>query len=154
MCLWTIHIFPGSVHIFSCSRIDSPIMGIYKSLTDTCIWKLGLRPHNSFSGNIFFRIFGTVSLQCWSTRKLIQHFLKRHDNCETTANIRTAAHRFAELCPHNFVTNHPQTGENPPLRLTKICLSIDGNPATDDENPPTGQTSFHRLTQNRPSKIY
>ncbi len=25
----------------------------YKSLTDTWMWKLGLRPHNSFSGNIF-----------------------------------------------------------------------------------------------------
>jgi hypothetical protein len=36
MCLWAIHIFPGSVHIFPCSRIDRPILEIYKSLTD--IW--------------------------------------------------------------------------------------------------------------------
>jgi hypothetical protein len=47
MCLWSIYIFPGSVHIFSCSR---PIMRT--SLTNTWVWKLGLRPHNSFSGNI------------------------------------------------------------------------------------------------------
>jgi hypothetical protein len=43
-----------SVHLFSCSKIGRPIMGIYKSLTDTWMWKLGLRPHNSFSGNICF----------------------------------------------------------------------------------------------------
>ena len=32
------------------------IVGIYKSLTDALMWKLGLRPRYSFSGNICFKI--------------------------------------------------------------------------------------------------
>ncbi len=42
-------------HISS-SRIGIPIMEIYKSLIDAWMWKLGLRPRYSFSGNICFKI--------------------------------------------------------------------------------------------------
>ncbi len=74
MFLWAIYLFLGSVHIFSCSRIGSPIVGIYKSLTDTWMWKLGLRPHNSFSGNICFafsllRLCSVISLE-WIRSKM------------------------------------------------------------------------------------
>ncbi len=41
-------------HISS-SRKDRPIVRIYNSLTDTWMWKLGLRPRYSFSGNICFK---------------------------------------------------------------------------------------------------
>ncbi len=66
MCLWAIYIFPGSVHIFSCSRIGRSILGIYKcSQTHECgNWDCGRAI--PFLGN-FFRIFGIVSLQCMST---------------------------------------------------------------------------------------
>ncbi len=43
-----------SLHISS-SRTGRPIVGIYNSLTDTWMWKLGLRPQYSFSGNICFK---------------------------------------------------------------------------------------------------
>ncbi len=47
-------IFPGSVHIFPQNR-QTHRGNIYNSLTDTWMWKLGLRPRYSFSGNICFK---------------------------------------------------------------------------------------------------
>jgi hypothetical protein len=38
-CLWAIYIFPRSVCLFCCRKICGPIQGIYKSLTDTWMWK-------------------------------------------------------------------------------------------------------------------
>ncbi len=49
--LWEIYIFPGMVCLFCCSQIYRPILGIYKSLTDTGMWKLELRPRNSQKRN-------------------------------------------------------------------------------------------------------
>ncbi len=69
MCHWVIYIFPGSVHIFSCSKIGRSIVGIYESLTDTWMWKLGLWPCNFFSGNICF-VFSVLCLCSAWQRKL------------------------------------------------------------------------------------
>ncbi len=52
MCLWAIYMF--GPHISS-SRNGSSILGIYNSLTIKWMWKLGLRPRYSFSGNICFK---------------------------------------------------------------------------------------------------
>jgi hypothetical protein len=46
-------------HISS-SRKGRPILGIYNLLTDAWMWKLGLRPPYSFSGNICFKFFFAV----------------------------------------------------------------------------------------------
>ncbi len=45
--LWELYIFPGSVCLFCSSQICGPILGLYKSVTYTWMWKLGLRPLNS-----------------------------------------------------------------------------------------------------------
>ncbi len=57
-----IHVSVSDVYIprigphFSSRRIGRPMVGIYNTLTDTWMWKLGLRPHNFFSG-IFVSTF-------------------------------------------------------------------------------------------------
>ncbi len=43
MCLWVIYIFPWSVYIFGCSKIDRPILEIHKSLIDIRHTELGDR---------------------------------------------------------------------------------------------------------------
>ncbi len=71
MYLWEIYILPRSVHIFSCSRIVRPILGMHKSLKDTWIRRLRLWPRIPF-WEYLFRIFGIVSLQCrkqWQKEK-------------------------------------------------------------------------------------
>ncbi len=64
-----------SPHI-SCRRIGISMVGIYKSLTDTWMWKLGLWPRNLFSGNLF-QIFSIGSRQ-WTTHSTFQQ-------CSTSA---------------------------------------------------------------------
>jgi hypothetical protein len=68
LCLWAIYIFPGSVNIFSCSRIGRPsVQYINCSQTHECEWKLGLAAQFLF-WEYLFRIFVIVSLQCARSR--------------------------------------------------------------------------------------
>ncbi len=43
MFRWAIYIFPRSVCLFCCRKISGQIVRIYKSLTDTWMWKLERR---------------------------------------------------------------------------------------------------------------
>ena len=62
---WEIYMFPGSVCLFCCRKICGPMLGIHNSLTDTWMWKLGLRQHNSQKRNCAaspnFQIYTSVS---------------------------------------------------------------------------------------------
>ncbi len=40
---WAIYIFQRSVRLFCCRKICGPILGLYKLLTDTWMWKLRSR---------------------------------------------------------------------------------------------------------------
>jgi hypothetical protein len=68
MCLWAIYTFPGSVRIFSCSKIGRPIVGIYKSLTDTYKCRNWAEVAQFLFWEYLFQILGIVSFQ----RRLLQ----------------------------------------------------------------------------------
>ncbi len=70
--LWEIYIFPGSVCLFCCSHICGRILGIYKSLTDTWMRKLGLRLRNSQNRNASMGFW----LQCTGRNILLHHVEK------------------------------------------------------------------------------
>ncbi len=52
MCLWANYIFPRWVCLVMLEEICRLILGIYKSLKDTWMWKLGLWPRYSQKRNI------------------------------------------------------------------------------------------------------
>ncbi len=70
MFLWAVYIFPGSVCLFCCRKKGGPNLGIYRSLTDTWMWKLGLRPAQllfwEYINRNFFAVHG---LHCTFTRQ-------------------------------------------------------------------------------------
>ncbi len=56
-CICERFIPPGSVCLFCCRKIVGLILGIYKWLTDTCMWKLRTRPHFwEYINRIFFAV--------------------------------------------------------------------------------------------------
>ncbi len=67
-----IHVSVSNLYItrigphISSSRNGSSIVGIYNSLTDTWMWKLGLRPRYSFSGNICFQFSAFFLCSAWA----------------------------------------------------------------------------------------
>ncbi len=66
MCLLAIYKLPGSVHILYFLQQNRQIDGgIYESLTDTLMWKLGLWSRNSFLGNICFQFLVLVICNAW-----------------------------------------------------------------------------------------
>ncbi len=74
MCLRAIYIFPGTVHVFpAAERADRSSEYINRS-TDTWMWKLGLWPRNSFSGNFCFE-FLVLILCCVSAGPQLAAFI-------------------------------------------------------------------------------
>ncbi len=84
MCLWAIYIFSRIGPHISSSRKGRPIVGIYNSLTETWMWKLGLRPRYSFSGNICFKF--TAFCLCSVGIKYLPLRGDRYITAESTSN--------------------------------------------------------------------
>ena len=79
MCLWAFYI----PHIASSTK-GRPIVGIYNSLTDTWMWKLGLRPQYSCHCAIY-----TATLPLTCTAKAIPFIYSFSGNCLASAPIST-----------------------------------------------------------------
>jgi hypothetical protein len=63
----------------SCRRIGRSIVGIYKSLPDTWMWKLGLWLRNSFSGKICFEFSALFfAVQLYSPYPVPKIYLEGH----------------------------------------------------------------------------
>ncbi len=64
--LWEIYIFPALVCIFCCREICGPILGIYKSLTDTWMWKFKIGteaaqfPEKEYLNGTFLAVYSTL----------------------------------------------------------------------------------------------
>jgi hypothetical protein len=69
MCLWAIYIFPGSVHILSCSRIVRPIVEMVYNAHRHMNVALGLWPCNSFAGILCFQFSALVLCSAEHTKR-------------------------------------------------------------------------------------
>ncbi len=110
-----------SPHI-SRSRIGRSMVGIYKPLTYTWMWSLGLWPRNSFSGNIYFKFFRygflqfvlnswrrdwagggeyspSVTLPFWTDMTTTQSKKTTRKGCRCTLVIFTFHNHLGRECP-------------------------------------------------------
>jgi len=91
VCRWAINMFTQSFCLFCCRKICGLILGIYKSLIDTWMWKLELRPRNSFSGNTYMEFL----LQC---RSAFWEFQYTYINMDLEQNSLLT--KFSPSTPH------------------------------------------------------
>ncbi len=88
-------------HISS-SRNDSSIVGLYNSLTDTWMWKLGLRPRYSFSGNICFQF--SAFFLC----SAVTHRVRTVNVADNILWCYSVGRELAELLMEPNLLPHPQ----------------------------------------------
>jgi hypothetical protein len=106
MCLWAIYIFPESVHIFPpAEKADPSWEYVYNSLTDTWMWKLGLRPRYSFSGNICFKFsaFCLCSASLYPLKELQSHQFEKMCDLSAKWPFQGAA---CSLCSQEQIRNN------------------------------------------------
>ncbi len=99
--LWEIYIFPELICLFCCRKICWPILGVYKSLTDTWMWKLGRRPNNSQKKiNKWNFCCSTEGLCCfWRSNIYSCYYFRQRLQTETTKVIFVVIRE--DSSPHN-----------------------------------------------------
>ncbi len=80
--LRAIYVFPGAVCLFCCRKIGGPIVGIYKSLTETWMRKLGLRPRS-----FWFLVIHKSDLLCSVYYIIEDRFLQYYRVCTAHCSI-------------------------------------------------------------------
>jgi hypothetical protein len=122
MFLWAIYLFPWSVCLFCCRTINQQNVEIYRSLVDTWMWKMGLRPHNSFFGITSIQIYVQCGLWVCVTCvrggvAILQSLPKLASS--VTIDAKTTVHFFQIPPWHHQIHCRPPT-HSPPLQ-TFVC---------------------------------
>ncbi len=99
---WEIHIFPGFVCLYCCRDICGLILGIDKSLVDTWMWKLGLRPRNSQKRNTEMGF----SLQCRVITLSNPHLRSQDSTCWYTRRVRCWELGALSLWDYNYLCTY------------------------------------------------
>jgi hypothetical protein len=125
-CVCERFIFPRIGPHISCSRIGRSILGMYKSLTDTWMWKLGLWPRNSSSGNMCFE-FSVLVLCSVGERVLVTEVTECQTERVKKAYFNDAAYLSAFVCSmapnvHNKKTQKLKNFRVVPLENTHFTF--------------------------------
>ncbi len=116
MCLWAIYIYPGSIHISSCSRTPRSWEYINRSQTHEC-GKLA----QFLFWEYLFQIFDIVSLQCGLMKTF--YFSKNASTHNNSANSDVSKFQFRLLakCLSYCVCSVPLLLN---FKLTWYCISL------------------------------
>ncbi len=97
-------------------RVCEPIVGIYKSLTDTLLKKLGMRPHSFILGNICFDFTGQCISNAASSRENFGSCIREKENytCHTAIQLfgKWKIQEILVTYPRNLVYDTPHFNEN------------------------------------------